>query len=203
MIIIDCEQGSEEWRKVKLGIPSASNFSKIIAKKGAEWVQSKSRTLYMRKLAAERITGVSEEGYTNAAIEAGNDTEAEARAYYALIRGISVQQVGFCFEDGKKYGCSPDGLVGEVGGLEIKCGIGSTQITRLIEGVLPSEYFHQVQGSLLVTGRKWWDFIAYHPKIKPIVIRVERDEVFIDALRFELKLFCAELDKLTERIKNG
>jgi hypothetical protein len=112
-----------------------------------------------------------------------------------------VEQVGLCYSDDKKFACSPDGLVGEDGGLEIKCPLVATHIGYLLNGELPSDYFQQVQGCLFVTGRKWWDFMSYSPGLKPFIIRVKRDEGFISLLKGSLITFCKELDEITERIR--
>jgi hypothetical protein len=84
--------------------------------------------------------------------------------------------------DTLEAGASPDGLVGESGGLEIKCPMPATHIEYLRDGRLPSKYIQQVQGCLWISGRDWWDFMSYHPKMTPLIIRVYRDEVFIKAL---------------------
>ena len=201
MIILDHEQGTEEWFKSKLGVPSASNFSKIICKdkKGA-WVRSSQAKLYMYKLAAEIITEEREDTYKNNAMDRGNELESLARLHYEMVTGYDVTQVGFCLHDTIKCGCSPDGLINPDGGLEIKCGIGSTQVKRILEDKLPSDYFVQVQGSLFVSDRKWWDFEAYHPKFKSLIVRVCPDLEFHEALKFELTKFNAELDELVEKI---
>lgn len=199
MIIVNVEQGSEAWFSLKAGVPSASSFDKIVTTKGAS---SKQREKYMYKLAGEKIIGKCEETYKNDIMQRGIDMEAEARALYEMDSGMTVKTVGVCYPNEKKeYLCSPDGLIGKIGGLEIKCPIISTHVSYLLNGTLPSDYFQQIQGSMLVTGRKWWDFMSYYPGMKPLIIRVERDEAFISSLKIELAAFCAELPKITERIK--
>ena len=196
MRIIDCQQGTPEWYAARCGRPTASSFDKILTSKGEP---SKQRTKYLYQLAGETITGKPEESYSNGAMQRGQELEAEARNFYELVTGDTVQQVGFCLSDG--YGCSPDGLVGEKGGLEIKCPSIAVHVSYLLDGKLPIEYFQQVQGNLLVTGREWWDFVSYYPGIKPLLIRVERDHGFINLLRKELETFCSELVELIEKIK--
>ena len=199
MISEKIEQGTPEWLALKCGVPSASEFDKIVTTAGKS---SKQREKYLYRLAGERITGCREEGYTNGAMERGAIVEAEARTLYEMIKGVEVEQVGVCYpNDDKAYLCSPDGLVGEDGGLEIKCPLMATHVSYLLDNVLPMDYFQQVQGSLLVTGRKWWDFVSHYPGIKPFIIRVERDEVFLKALQIELELFCKELIDITEKIR--
>jgi putative phage-type endonuclease len=199
MKIIDVKQGTPEWLQVRLGIPTASNFDKLITTKGAP---SKQAMKYIYKLAGEKVCGMQEEGYSNANMERGVEMEAEARMFYELTTGEVVEQVGFCLhEDG--YGCSPDGFVGEDGLIEIKCPTISVHVGYLIGKELPDDYFQQVQGQLMVTGRKWCDFLSYYPGIKPFLIRVKRDEPFILALREELKQVTAHLSGVIEKITNS
>ena len=199
MIVVNCEQGSPEWFAAKCGIPSASNFDKIVTTKGDP---SKQAQKYMYQLAAERVTGRSEESYSNATMQRGIEMEAEARDLYEMLRDLEVQQVGVCFPDEKKlYAASPDGLVGEDGILEIKCPMAYASVGYLLKGDdLLGEYFQQVQVQLLVTGRKWSDLISYYPGLRPVVLRVDRDEKFITALRLELVKFCAELDGVVKTL---
>lgn len=177
-------------------MPSASNFDKIIT---ADGKPSKQRTKYLYRLAGETITGIAEESYQNNNMIRGQELEAEARQLYSLATGEEVKQVGFCLSDG--YGCSPDGLVGEKGLLEIKCPTMAIHIGYLLADTLPVGYKQQIQGQLLVTGREWCDFLSYYPGIKPLIVRVERDEKFLIALKVELQLFCEELKKVIEKIR--
>lgn len=194
MKILTCEQRSVEWFEARKGVPTASQFDKIVTIKGE---QSKQRTKYLHGLAGELLGGIVEEGYQSAAMMRGNELEAEARAFYELINE-PVHTVGFCLSDG--IGCSPDGLVGDSGLLEIKCPLISTHVEYLLKNELPSDYFQQTQGQLLVTGREWVDFISYYPGLKPLVIRVTRNEEFLGKLKAELKLFCAELEETVRKL---
>ena len=199
MKIFDCIQGSEEWHALRCGVPTASNFDKIVTPQGAA---SKQRDKYLWRLAGEGITGSQENGYKSAAMEGGKDREEEARETYELITDTGVDQVGFCMpEAGLRCGASPDGLVGKDGEIEIKCPLIATHVSYLIKNTLPSEYIPQVQGQLFVTGRKWCDFIGYYLGIKPLIIRIERDETFLAALDFELKLFVKVLEIITNKIR--
>ena len=199
MKIIDCLQGSPEWFLARCGIPTASNFDKIVDTSGKP---SKQRRKYLYQLAGEKITGKPEETYQNAAMLRGTQMEGEARSFYELTNGEKVVQVGFCSSEGKAiYGASPDGFVGDDGGVEIKCPMISTHVGYLLDGNLPTDYFQQVQGGLLVTGRKWCDFISYYPGIDPLVVRVFPDMGFLLKLEAELNLFCAELEEVVKKLK--
>ena len=196
MKIIECEQRSAEWHQARSGVPSASEFDKIVTSDGSP---SKQRQKYMYELVGQKLGALPEESYTNKAIENGILREADAREMYS--RDVKpVIQVGFCLAD-EGWGCSPDGFVGEDGLIEIKCPILSTHIEYLIKQKLPTDYVQQVQGQMLVTGRKYNDFISYYPGLKPLVVRCYRDEVFISRLRLELLKFISELNELTERLR--
>lgn len=198
MIIFDTTQGSPEWIACRCGVPSASNFDKIITTNGA---LSKQRTKYLYRLAGEKITGACEETYQNAAMQRGIELEEEARQAYELITRSSVEQVGFIYHDERQdRGCSPDGLVDD-GGLEIKCPSIAVHVEYLLGGKLPTDYFQQVQGSMYITGREWWDFMSYYPGMKSLIVRVARDNAFCKHLGAELDIFCAELRQIVEQIK--
>jgi putative phage-type endonuclease len=196
MKIFECEQNSPEWYAARCGIPTASSFDKIITTKGEP---SKQKQKYLYQLAGERITRSPEESYQNAAMQRGKELENEARLLYGIISGVEALPVGFCLAEG--YGASPDGLVAGTGLLELKCPLLATHVGYLLDNALPTDYFQQVQGQLLVTGRVWCDFMSYYPGIKPLLIRVQRDEKFIRALKIELEVFVSELETLTERLK--
>ena len=173
------EQGSPEWLAARLGIPSASMFAKLVTTKG---IWSASADAYINQLVAERLTGEREEVFQSHHMLRGTELEPDARDLYSLMSDAEVTEVGFCLHDTLSAGCSPDGLIGEDGGLEIKCPAPSTHVEYLRGGVLPSKYKQQVMGCLWITGREWWDFVSYHPTMKPLIVRVERDEEYIAAL---------------------
>ena len=191
------EQRSVEWYKVRSGVPTASEFDKIITTKGAISTQRKK---YLYQLAGERLGGVVDETYQSFAMQQGVLKEGEARNLYNIASGDEVKQVGFCLSDDGKYGCSPDGLVGEDGAYEVKCPLIHTHIGYLIENDVPTDYYTQVQGQLLVTGRKWTDFMSYFPGLKPLIVREEPDEVFQKLLKKALEEFTNELDDLVKRL---
>lgn len=179
MRMIDCEQGSEEWFAARLGVPSSSMFAKIVTTKGVWSTQADS---YINQLVAEKLTGERTEIYQNEHMIRGVELEPEARANYELITGHDAEEVGFCLHDDIAAGCSPDALVLDKGGLEIKCPAPATHVSYLRDGTLPSKYYQQVMGCLWITGREWWDFMSYHPSMKPLIVRVERDEEYIESL---------------------
>ena len=190
------EQGTQEWLDERCGIPTSSNFSQIITTKG---IRSKTRDKYLYKAAGEKILGYAEETYKNAAMIRGTELEEEARNAYELITGNDVTQVGLCTENGS--GASPDGFVGDCGLLEIKCPSIAVHVSYLIQNKAPSDYFQQMQGQLLITGRKWVDFCSYFPGLKTLIIRIERNEEFLKKLKEELTSFNKDLEEVTKKIK--
>jgi len=199
IVIDDVKQGSDSWFKLKLGIPGSSSFDKIITTTGAI---SKQRTDYLYKLAAEILTGNHEETYQSAAMTEGLSREDESRALYEMITDATVQQVGVIFKDEqRRYLCSPDGIVNNEWGLEMKNVLPKTQVGYLMGNKLPTQYICQVQGSLLVTGFDRWDFFSYSPGIKPLIIKVERDENFISRLEEEIEKFSYELMAIVNKLK--
>ena len=195
MVIIDCIQGSEEWWEAKLGVVSASHFSEVLNKKTG-------RKRYMRKVAAERLTGLREESYKNDVMEAGSETEAEARRYYETVNDCEVKQVGFVMRD-EWVGGSPDGLISKDGLLEIKAPLSSTHIETILSGKMPTIHIPQVQGLLWVTERKYCDFISFDSRVvsQPMFcVRVERDVEYFKTLAGEVGIFIKELKEMIKII---
>lgn len=192
--IINCVQGSDEWKQHKCGIASASCFKDILAKgKGI------SRKNYLLKLVGERITGQPAESYSNAHTERGTELEPIARSLYVEQTFNDVLDCGFMKNWGVGY--SPDGLIGNDGLIEIKCKLAHLQAEVLLGGEVPNEHMAQIQGGLWVSERKWLDFVSYCPGMPLFIKRVERDELYIMSLREELASFEIELAATVSKIK--
>lgn len=200
MNILEIEQNSPEWFAARCGIPTASEFDQLIDASGAP---SKSRERYLYKVAGEAITKIPAETFQSFAMKRGSEMQEEARALYEVIYDCRVEKVGLCYHGNeKKIACSPDGLVGKKGALEVKCPIISTHVKYLLnKDLLLKDYFQQVQGQLFVTGLAWVDLISYYPGLKPLIIRVMPDGKFQIALKAELLKFCAEVEQIVEKIK--
>src|ERR1700723_3049585 len=192
MHVFDCEQGTTEWFEARAGIPTASEFHTVMAV-GPKGGKSVTRVDYLNKRAGEILTGEPMPSYSNSDMERGKLMEDEARDLYAFQTGAELQRVGF-IRNGDK-GASPDSLIGSNGGLEIKSAAPHIQIKRLLSDELPSEHKAQVQGSIWVAEREWWDFISYCPKLPLLVKRVYRDEAYIKSLALAVELFNVELNK--------
>ena len=187
-----------------MGIPTASEFATVCAKVGPRGGTSHKeyvgRTRYLRKLAGEILTGepMGDE-YQNAAMLRGKEREDEARELYAMLKEVDPVQVGF-IRNGN-CGASPDSLIGDDGGLEIKDADPHVQIERLEAGTLPPEHRWQVVGNIMVAEREWWEFMSHCRGLPPLIVRTYRDEQQIAELRESIDRFCAELELLVKRIQ--
>lgn len=199
-IFHDLEQGSMEWFEARAGLPTASEFSTVQAS-GKGGGPSITRAKYMRQLAGEIITGEpAPAGYTNDHMLRGQEQEDDARRLFSLITDHEPIRVGFVREG--RAGCSPDSLIGEDEGLEIKCAIPSVQIERLQLDRLPPEHVAQVQGSLWVTGRRNWHFVSYCPRLPPLIVKVPRDETYIAQLAQAVADFNSEVDAIVAWVRS-
>lgn len=209
----ELEQGTDEWLEARRGILTASEMKLIITPKFKLADNDKSRA-HVYEIAAQRISKYVEPHYVSDDMLRGEAGEIEARNYYANKYG-AVEQVGFMTEDkfGYTLGYSPDGLVGTDGLIEIKSPRQKTQIETIANDMMPEEHMAQVQTGLLVSGRKWCDFISYHGGLHLYVKRIYPDPeiqaVLIEASeRFEQNVIdCVERYRnntkdliLTERI---
>jgi hypothetical protein len=197
------QQGSLDWFAVRRGIPTASRFSEIIANgRGGE--PSKVRRTYMHKLAGEILTGATMDSAQTEAMLRGQVVEDEARDWYAMKQRCEPEQVGFLrLPIGIGHtGASLDSLVGGGEGLlEIKTRAPHLQVEALLAGVVPGEHLAQCQGQLWISGARWLDYLSYCQRMPPLLVRVERDEGFIESLSARVGLFCAELRELVETIR--
>ena len=200
MKIIDVEQNSPQWIQARLGIPTASSFNKIITPKTRK--PSVSAKKYCYQLIAEKLLGTQVEEFKgNDWTERGHELEPDAAAFYEFQKNTTLQVVGFITNDEGTFGCSPDRLIGEDGLLEIKCPSPQVHVEYLLEQNVDKEYYLQIQGQLLVTGRLWADVISYHPEINPVIIRVERDEEYMVILQQALDNFNADLQYKLKQIR--
>ena len=193
--IIDCVQGTDEWFAARLTIVTASHFSDVLNTKTG-------RGTYMMRLVAEKQQGKPQDSFHNKSMDNGQAYEDNARQYYEAKFGVSVEQVGFIKMG--QIGASPDGLVGDDGGVEIKCSDGPTHYRIILADKMPTAHIPQVQGNIWVSGRKWWDFISYDPwgQFKPFYCkRIERDDNYINnTLKPACEKFLQEMNDINEKI---
>lgn len=194
-IFNEIKQGTDQWKEIRSGIPTASMFKAIIAKG-----EGKTRKAYLNRLAAEIITGESIESFTSQAMQRGTQMEDEARFFYCFLKDVETTQVGF-IKNGRK-GASPDSLIGIDGLLEIKTQRGDLLVETILKDEFPPEHMAQVQGQLWVSEREWCDLIVYWPNMPPFIKRAYRDKFYIDNLSQEVDKFNEELDKVVSKINS-
>jgi len=197
MIHYVIDQNSEEWLALRVGKFTASTFADLFMDRKTAGYQKA-----IIKVAYERVTGESEEQYNNKWMQRGHEKEPFARENYELQTFNSVEDAGF-FEYDDFTGASPDAkIIGQNGGCEFKCPSFQVYNEYLETGRIPKSYFWQIHGQLLCSG---WDFIDYmpysSPKLKQILIRVERDEATLELLKTKLNECIEEVKILIERIK--
>jgi putative phage-type endonuclease len=197
------EQGTPEWHQLRLGKVTASRVSDVLAK--IKTGESASRKNYRAELVVQRLTGLPSESFTNAAMEWGTATEPMARIAYEIAKEVLVEQVGFIEHPTiAMFGCSPDGLVHD-GMIEIKCPNSATHIEYLTDNKAPAKYINQMQCQMAVTGRKWCDFVSFDPRLPEdlqlFVVRVERDQKYIDSMEVEVLEFLKEVDGMVNQLK--
>lgn len=203
-IVHAMEQRSPEWFSHRLGRVTASRVADVM-------VQTKTgpgaaRKNYMADLVAERLTGESREGFSNAAMQWGTDQEPAARAAYEFLHDANVQEVGFIDHPTLAMaGCSPDGLVGACGMVEIKCPNTATHIEALLTEKIDGKYIKQMQFQMACAGRNWCDFVSYDPRLPAgmqiFVKRVDRDADAITDIERAVGDFLAEVDKTASALR--
>ncbi len=203
--VIDCfQQGSEAWNIARVGSIGGSSISAVAAKgRGGE---SKGRKQLLYDMAGEILSGVKKSGYANKAMEDGVTLEPKARTHYCLQNLCEVRQVALIRDAPHKH-CSPDGLVGEDGMIEIKCVIPSTFVAYCDGMSMPTDYRRQVQWGLKRSGRTWCDYLVYcelfEGKLRGdnmLTTRIGRDEKEIIALEDEADIFIEDLLSLVKKI---
>lgn len=173
------EQGTTAWAALRLGLPTASQFDRIVTPKTGK--PSSQIAGYACELLAEQALGVPLDNATSGFMERGTILEKKAIAFYEMQNDCTVDRVGFITNDAGTVGCSPDGLVGDRGGAEIKVPAAHTHLSYLL-GEAGEKYKCQVQGCMWIAERDWWDFVSYNPDLPSTIVRFDRDEAFIKLL---------------------
>lgn len=197
---IDCLQGSQMWAELRCGNVTASRASDVIAmtKKG----ESADRRNYRTELLCERLTGVPYPQYVTKEMQWGTEQEPFARAAYELQVGVLVDTVGFVLHPSvPRFGCSPDGYVGEIGMVQFKCPNTTTHLGWMLGGTIPVEHVPQLLAELSCNPeREWIDFCSFDPRLPEHLQlwmkRYERNPKLISALEAEVVHFNAELDQV-------
>lgn len=198
-MIVDVEQGTAEWIQLRVGLVTASRAADVLAKLKTKDKESAARANYRSEIVCETLTGRAADHFVSPAMEWGTLTEPMARTEYELKYDVNVDLIGFATHPSiKRFGASPDGLVGENGLVEFKCPNTSTHIGWFLEGKVPEEYQPQMLAEMACTGRQWCDFVSFDPrlpkKLRMYTVRFVRDEERIKALELEVNKFLSDVD---------
>ena len=190
------DQGSDEWLAARRGMLTASQADSIITATGKIAANEKLRA-HVLEIAAQRISGHTEPSYVSDDMLRGWEDEIAARALYA-DNYAPVREVGFVVNDdlGFEIGCSPDGLINGDGMIEIKSRAQRFQVQTIMTGEVPAQWMPQIQFGLLVTGRKWADYVSYCAGLPMVAIRVLPDDQWQENLRRAAKDFEAAVERV-------
>ena len=189
-------QQTPEWEMLKLGKFSGSDYHIYLG-------TSKTKEDNLYDIAAQRITGDSdnESVFKSKAMERGNILEPEARRVFSAIIEHNIREVGFVDCAGEFYGwagCSPDGLIGDNGIIEIKCPLMKGFLKYKRTKKIDPQYKTQIQFNLMVTERQYCYFIVYHPRFPIEYVKIERDEDVINKIRESLKENIEKVKKICQ-----
>ena len=204
MRFVDCEQNSAKWIWVRTGRITASRICDLMAtlKRGGE---AASRRDYRSELIAERLTGKAENRYVSKEMRYGSEQEPFARTAYEIRTENIVDQVGFVFHPRLDFsGASPDGLIREDGGVELKCPKTTTHLAYMAAGIVPKEYEDQMLWNMACAEREWWDFVSFDPrlpeKLRLFIVRMPRDEARMGEIEREVMRLNHEIDTICEQL---
>lgn len=202
MIIRENPQGTPDWLADRCGIPTASEFDNLISPT-FEIRKGEMPKSYLAQKVAEMWSGKVENDFGGSFdMEQGNILEEEARPFAELTLGCDIRKVGLCVTDNGRIGASPDGLIGDDGGLELKAPKAKTHVGYLLKGELPACYALQVHGCMFVTGRKWWKFMSYRRGFPPLLLHIDRDESIQEKIAAALGAFLKDMDLAMQKLKN-
>lgn len=188
------DQGTDEWLAERAGKVTASALSNVMMAKTTAGYQN-----YMAQMICERLTGKPVDTFKSAAMEHGNETEPQARAFYELESGNDVSECGFVQHPKLEMsGASPDGLIGSEGLVEIKCPQPSKHIKNLMGGNIDKSYTLQMQWQMACTQRLWCDFVSFNPSfpdhLQIHIQRVQYDAEVVKEITEAVTKFLAEVE---------
>ncbi len=194
----DLEQGSVEWLQARCGLLTASEMKLIVTPTLKPASNDKSRA-HVFELLAQRVTGYVEPSYVSDDMLRGIEQEDDALEIYNE-EFAEITRTGFITNDrwGFTIGYSPDAMVGDDGLVEVKCPRQKSHIKIVVTGIVPDEYMMQLQTGLLVTGRKWIDFVSYHAGLPMVTIRVKPDAAIQQAILGAVCEFEAQIKDLMD-----
>jgi putative phage-type endonuclease len=193
------DQRSIEWHQARLGHATGSRASDMLAGKDTQ-----ARKGYITQLVTERLTGQSQDFYTNADMQRGIEVEPVARAAYQASNEL-VDEVGFIKHPTILwFGASPDGLVGSDGLVEIKCPRSTTHLEYIQANKPPAKYIPQMLAQLSCTGRKWVDFVSFDNRfpehLQLFVVRFQPSAEELEQFESKVKAFLSEVNNLMEQL---
>lgn len=195
------EQNSLLWLKARAGVVTASEFDNLVTP-GFKIKDGEAPKSYLAQKVAEKWTGGPLPGFMTLDMEFGKIREEEAIPFYEFEFSEKVTRAALITDDDSRYGCSPDGLIGEDGGVEVKCPLAKTHVGWLLAGEVPKDHLVQIHFSMLVTGRAWWKFFSYRRGFPAMVKLVERDEKIQRTMRVALDEFIENFDAAMEKMKH-
>lgn len=198
------EQGSIDWLMERCGKVTASRFADVIGKQKSGKPLA-ARNTYLMELVIERLTGSPAPHYESTAMMHGTEYEPFARMAYEAKTGAMVLETGFHnHQTIPMCGGSPDGLVGDDGGIEIKCPYNSANHLMTLLNGMPEEHMAQVQGLMWITGRMEWTFISYDPRmpehLQLYTQVIPRDKEYIAAMEAEIVVFQSEVAAMVDKL---
>lgn len=207
MKLYNFPQGSQEWHDARAGIPTASDMH-VLFTAACELPKKTTQGMltYAAELAADLSAGYAlgiEEDGESWAMRRGKELESDARERYRFVANDIVTEVGFITDDEGTVGCSPDSLVGERGLLEIKCPLRKAFMKAALDisqGIVPLDYYVQIQAQLWITERDWCDLFLYHPVLGSVRIRCYPEKGFHEKLEKQCALIATERDKFVEAL---
>lgn len=196
MKIHEAQQGSQAWIEARAGIPTASEFDSLITPLWKIRTGEGPAAYVARKLAEAWGGPLPVLGGFGGSwqMEQGTLLESEVIPWYEYETGEQIQRVGFITTNDGRAGCSPDGLLGDDGGIEIKAPQSPKHVEYILAGKLPPDYAAQVYGSMYVTGRAWWKFVSYRRHFPPLVVTIERDEEICGKIQQAIAQFLERFD---------
>lgn len=197
--VFEVEQGSEQWHALRVGVITCSRFEDVMGKGRDKKSRGQKSMAYMYELAAERIRQQPAESFDGFHLRRGKEYEPIALENYRKKTGFEVHKIGFMKRG--NIGGSADGLIGEDGGVEIKTRLSGLHVGFMLDKDSVADNMAQVQGNMLVSGRKWWDLVSFCPGLPLYIQRIKRDEGYIAVLRQELYEFENELKKITAEVQ--
>lgn len=199
------KQHDPEWYELKTGVPSSSNFDRILSATG----KTGSQDNYIKELAGQALGGIIDH-YESYDMKRGTELEPKARESYSFDQNVMVAQPALIFKDEKRQClCSPDGICFENGemepytGLEIKCLKIHNHVDIMLKRKMPIKYFCQVQGCMYITGFESWDFVSFYPGLDPFISTITRDDEWINKFHDELQKFLEKLDGVVNKLRRG